>query len=118
MGKSSVGYRMAMFGLEDHSRPVRGADYFAGHFAPSPFRKEAAVFAEPSTDDAIAAASVLGRYSEDAAFTYALTHVFVDPKAGMRPVERLPDRIGRNLARIRADGFTSSHEEEWLRGQQ
>ena len=109
---------MALFRLGDHSRPVRGADYFAGHFAPSPFRKDAVVFSEPPTDDDIAAASVLGRYSEDAAFTYALTHVFVDPKAGMRPVERLPDRIGRNLARIRADGFTSSPEEEWLRGQQ
>ena len=86
MGKSSVGYRMAMFGLEDHTRPVRGADYFAGHFA-------------DGDDDA---PEVLERYGESAVFTYAMTHVFVDPGAGNRPVKALPEQLRRNLERVRA----------------
>ena len=83
---------MAMFGLEDHSRPVRGADYFAGHFAgggdDSPEEEEAA--------------SVLERYEESAVFTYAMTHVFVDPGAGNRPVKGLPGHLRRSLERVRA----------------
>ena len=90
MGKSSVGYRMAMFGLEDHSRPVRGADYFAGHFA------------HGGDDEEEAAAAVLERYGESAVFTYAMTHVFVDPGAGNRPVKGLPEQLRRNLERVRA----------------
>ena len=87
MGKSSVGYRMAMFGLEDHSRPVRGADYFAGHFA------------DGGDDDSH---EVLERYGESAVFTYAMTHVFVDPGAGNRPVKTLPEQLRRNLEGVRA----------------
>ena len=86
MGKSSVGYRMAMFVLEDHSRPVRGADYFAGHFA-------------DGDDDSH---EVLERYGESAVFTYAMTHVFVDPGAGNRPVKTLPEQLRRNLEGVRA----------------
>ena len=73
-----------MFGLEDHSTPVHGADYFAGHFA--------------SEDSA----SVLARYGARAVFTYSITHVYVDPKMGNKPVANLPERIRKNLERIRA----------------
>ena len=89
MGKSSVGYRMAMFGLEDHSRPVLGADYFAGHFA-------------SQEEEDPASASVLERYGQSAVFTYSMTHVYVDPEAGNRPVKSLPDQLRRNLERVRA----------------
>ena len=78
---------MAMFGLEDHSQPVRGADYFAGHFA------------DGDDDDS---PEVLERYGENAVFTYAMTHVFVDPGAGNRPVKTLPEQLRRNLERVRA----------------
>ena len=87
MGKSSVGYRLAMFGLEDHSRPVAGADYYAGHFAPSE---------DP------ASAPVLERYGQSAVFTYSMTHVYVDPKVGNRPVKSLSEHLRRNLERVRA----------------
>ena len=86
IGKSSVGYRLAMFSLENHSTPLHGADYFAGHFASE----------EP------ASASVLARFGDRAVFTYSMTHVYVDPKVGNRPVDSLPERIRRNLERIRA----------------
>ena len=91
MGKTSVGYRLAMFSLEDHSRPVHGADYFAGHFAPS-----------PPEEPASTSASVLERYGQSAVFTYSMTHVYVDPKMGNRPVKSLPEHLRRNLERVRA----------------
>ena len=116
--RSSVGYRMAMFRLMDHSRPVRGADYFAGHFTPPwSFRNDQNVFTQPPTEEDLVASSVLQRYGESASFTYAMTHVYVDPEAGMSPVKRLSDSIRGNLERIRADDSSSSWDEEWLRGQ-
>ena len=63
------------------------ADYFAGHFA---------------NGDDYDSHEVLERYGESAVFTYAMTHVFVDPGAGNRPVKALPEQLRRNLERVRA----------------
>ena len=45
---------------------------------------------------------VLERYGQTAVFTYSMTHVYVDPKVGNRPVKSLSEHLRRNLERVRA----------------
>ncbi len=83
IGRSSVRYRLSLFEQTGDPNVPLHADYLNGHFA---------------SDEG--ADKILDRFGESAFYLCTLTHVYVDPENGERPVKELSENIARNLKRI------------------